>query len=134
MDFVTHNFPEWTWGHINRCRLYLKANIFANITSNDGTFIPDQIRTVKVSIRENKISFPAQGKPSKMDKRFWEYFISSISEKGILHLPLKEWTRDPDQYFQYVWDGDNKIVYKRKRQNWQVFGKKQRNSRWYWKL
>ena len=63
MDFVTHAFPEWMWGHINRCRLYLQANTVADITSTDGTFIPKQIRTVKRRIRENKLSFPTQGTP-----------------------------------------------------------------------
>ena len=90
MDFVTHSFPEWMWGHINRCRLYLHANTFTDITSNDGTCIPKQIRTVKGRIRENKLSFPAQGTPSKTDKHYWEHFIVSISDNGMLHLLLKE--------------------------------------------
>ena len=98
------------WGHINRCRLYLQANTVADITSTDGIFIPKYIRTAKNRIRDNKILFPVQGKPSKTDKQYWEHLISSISDKGFLHLPLKEWIRDPDQQFQYVWNGEDKVV------------------------
>ena len=68
MDFVTHTFPDWMWCHINRCRLYLHTNTITDITFTDRTFITSHIRTVSNRIRDNKILFPAQGKPLKQTK------------------------------------------------------------------
>ena len=124
MDIVTHSLPEWVWGGINRCRLYVEATTLADITTLDGTFIPKDIRFVKRKLRNNKLSFPAQTKPGKKDLHCWDYFLNTIAINGHLHVPLGKWIRCSDQEFKYMLDASNKAVYKQTNRGWHVFGSK----------
>ena len=101
----------------------------ADIVTQDGTFITDRIRTVKGKLRQSNLTFPIQLRPSNDDIDQWQYLMDSISDKGMLHVPLGEWIRSPDQKFSYVINESKRLIYKRKNYGWVVFGKKQSNSR-----
>lgn len=106
------------------CRLFLQSNTFADIMTLDGRRIPRKIYAVKGVIRKNNLLFPKQLRPSATDRAYWRYFIESISEEGMVHLPLGQWLRFPDQQFEYMLDAANDTVYKRQGQLWQLFRKK----------
>ncbi len=106
----------------------------ADIVTQDGTFIPDRIRTVRGKLRQSNLTFPIQLRPSNHDIDQWQYLMDSISDKGMLHVPLGDWIRSPDQKFSYVINESKQLIYKRKNDGWVVFGKKQSNSRRYVKL
>ena len=131
MDIVIKHLPGWLWHSINRCRLFLKATTVADITTMDGTFIPNKIRLLKRELRETTLNFPIQRKPSRKDIVGWQYFIDFISCNGHLHVPLGRWTRKPDQVFPYVLNASTHIVYKRTLNGWSGFGKKSPTSRRY---
>ena len=128
MDEVRHQMPQWTWGGMNRCRLFLKATTIADLTTINGKFIPLEVRQVKGPLRETKLTFPLQRRPGKEDVRQWEYFINSISVNGHIHLPLGRWTRNPDQVFTYLYYHPTEVIYKQTTGGWTVYGG-QRNSK-----
>ena len=134
MDIVVHSFPEWMWGGINRCRLYLEATTVADITTLDGTFVPQDIRLVKRKLRKNKLAFPAQSKPGKKDIHYWTHFMDTIAINGHLHAPLGKWTRSSDQEFQFMLDRYKKAVYKQTSRGWQVFGTRRTSNKRMTKL
>ena len=72
MDYVIHHTPSWMWEGINRCRLYLKSNTLADLTTLDGCRIPRKIYAVKGAIRTNNILFPKQLRPSEVDRAYWK--------------------------------------------------------------
>ena len=134
MDIVHSQIPTWAWAGINRCRLFLQATTVADIVTQDGTFIPDRIRTVRGNMRQSNLLFPIQLRPSNEDIDQWQYLIDSISDQGTLFAPLGKWIRSPDQKFTYMINESKKLIYKRKNKGWIVFGRKQNNSRRYIKL
>ena len=113
MDVVCHRIPNWAWSGINRCRLFLEATTLADITTLDGICIPDNVRSVKGRLRQSKLVFPIQVKPSKADIEQWQYLVDSISSSGRLHVPLGPWIRSSDQLFPYIRNHTNDIVYKK---------------------
>ena len=110
MDYVTQHIPKWAWEGINTCRLYMKATTVADIATIDGRFIPDHIRTVKSPIRDSKIQFPIQCRPTKQDIEQWQYFIDSISHNRRLHIQLGKWIRTPDQHYAYMSNSTQTVV------------------------
>ena len=135
MDMVRKQTPEWTWAGINRCRIFLKATTITDITTIDGTYIPIKVREVQSKIRDSRIRFPLQKRPSKEDMRHWNYFIESLSVQGTLHVPLGNWTRDPDQLFAYFYNPMTDILYKRRQHGWAVYGRRTgKQTRRYVKL
>ena len=134
MDYVLHHTPSWMWEGINRCRLFLQSNTFADLTTLDGCRIPRKIYVVKGAIRKNNILFPKQLRPSEVDRVYWKYLIDSISIDGRLHSPLGHWLRFPDQQFKYMFAMDTNTVYKRQGQRWQIYSKQKANTRRYCKL
>ena len=129
MDVVTATTPQWAWAGINRCRLYLKATTIADITSLDGTVIPERVRKVQSAIRNSTLLFPLQMKPCTTDINTWQYFVDSISFNGRLHIPLGRWLRTPDQIFPYVVEPQTAVLYKKNEKGWQVFGRMSKRSR-----
>ena len=129
MDLAVHSLPHWTWDGINRCRIYLAATTVADISTLDGQFIPADIRRVKRKLRDNKLQFPAQSRPSKQDIEQWNYLLDSISDEGHLHVRLGEWNRLPDQIYNYMANTIDNIVYKRLPTGWLVYGNKRTSSR-----
>ena len=121
MDIVVRSLPQWTWGGINRCRLFVKATTLTDITTRDGKFIPSKIRLVKGPMRNNMVKFPFQTRPGKRDIEHWEYFLDSIACNGHLHVTLGHWTRYPDQVFPFMKHGHDNIVYKHSPQGWSVY-------------
>ena len=134
MDFVTHHIPSRMWGGINRCRLFLQANTFADICTIDGRIVPKKIIRVIKALRLNKLSFPHQQRPSEEDRECWKYLVDSISDDGNLHLPLGAWIRPPDQKFDFMADITNNRVYKRQKSFWTVYQKQNLHSRRYKRL
>ena len=134
MDLVHKRIPKWAWGGINRCRLYLQATMIADIATIDGTYVPLQIREVQDELRENRLLFPCQQKPSKADISQWKYFIDSISENGHLHVLLGQWTRRPDQVFSFMVNDSKDIIYKYTNQWWQVFRRNKATNRRFLKV
>ena len=129
MDIVTHQIPKWAWSGINRCRLFLKATTISDITTFDGKFVPEKIRKLESSLRENSLTFPLQMRPNKKDISHWKYFIDSICCHGHLHLELGSWIRTPDQVFQYCYNEKAQQAYKRVNGKWQLFVRKSHRSR-----
>ena len=60
--------------------------------------------------------------------------MDSISIDGIIHTPLGDWLRFPDQQFGYMLEMDTNTVYKRQGQRWQLYRKQKVNHRRYSKL
>ena len=123
MDYVTQHIPKWAWEGINTCRLYMKATTVTDIATIDGRFIPDHIRNVKSPIRDSKIQFPIQCRPSKQDIEQWQYFVDSISHNRRLHIQLGKWVRTPDQHYDYMSNSTQTVVYKRTQQLWKEIGR-----------
>ncbi len=134
MDIVQTEFPKWMWGGINRCRLFLKATTVTDLATIEGTYIPVDIRAVKETIRETRLLFPIQQKPSKADITYWTYFLDYISDNGHLHMALGTWSRRPDQFFPFMLNQSKEIIYKSNKQGWQVYGKQTRTSRRFVKM
>ena len=134
MDVVQTHFPQWMWGGINRCRLYLRANTITDIVTIGGTYIPLEIREVQEPIRDNRLLFPIQQKPSKSDITYWQHFINYISDNGHLHVSLEEWKRRPDQLFPFMINQSMDIIYKSTKHEWHVYGKQTRTSRRFVKM
>ena len=135
MDIVRKQTPGWTWAGINRCRIFLQATTITDITTIDGTYLPLKVREVQSKIRDSKISFPVQKRPSKEDIRHWNYFIDSLSVQGTLHVQLGNWTRDPDQLFAYFYNPMTDILYKRGTNGWAIYGRRKgKHTRRYVKL
>ena len=114
MDIVQQQIPSWAWGGggINRCRLFLNANTLADLTTLDGTYIPEKVRQVTDKLRNNKLLFPIQIKPPMEDVQKWQFFIDLISHNGHVHVPLGDWIRFPDQDFKFMRDAQNNVVFK----------------------
>ena len=129
MDIVQRQIPDWAWAGINRCRLFLRANTLADLTSLDGTYIPEKVRNVTDKLRHNNLLFPIQTKPPQDDVQKWQFFIDSISHNGHVHVPLGAWTRFPDQDFKFMRDDHNKLVFRRRGQSWEIFQKNKVQSR-----
>ena len=134
MDLATKHIPPWTWGGINRCRLFLRATTVTDLTTLDGTYIPDKIRTVRSRLRDNRLDFPIQARPSTEDIKYWQYLIDYISENGHLHTKLGSWKRFPDQHFPYMYSQDTSVVYKFQKTSWEVFGNPSTTRRRFRKL
>ena len=122
MDFVTHKLPEWMWGPINKCRLYLEATTLTDITSFDGRYIPRQIYLVKDKLRQTTLRFPRTQRPSKTDQKQWQYFIRYITKDTLeLLTPLTAWKRTPYQKYSYVWTPDTNLIYRQQQDKWAVY-------------
>ena len=134
MDIVHHMIPKWAWAGINRCRLFLGATTMADIVSFDGLSVPDDVKLVRKPIRETKLQFPLQQRPSKEDIRQWQYLIDSMAANGKLFVPLGSWIRTPDQVFKYMQEATSRVVYKRLSTGWDVYGTKGTRSRYYIKI
>ena len=101
----------------------------ADLTTVDGTYIPNKIREVKSRLWKTTLHFPCQQKPSKRDIKEWQYFLDLISYNGRLHIPLGEWERKPDQIFPFMVNETSDIIYKHTDKWWIVFGRKKRSSK-----
>ena len=134
MDIAHHSAPDWAWEGINRCRLFLQATTVADITTEEGTYIPKKIRQVKGHLRRSNLLFPVQLRPKKDDIEQWQYLIDLISANGQVFQPLGHWIRHPDQQFPFLMNADRTIVYKRTDKHWQLFGRQTRGSRRYVKM
>ena len=129
MDVVIASLPSWIWAGVNSCWLYLQATTIADITTLDGTFIPDRVRRVHSKVRKQKLVFPMQTRPNKQAREQINYFLDFLSHNGHLHIKLGPWMRQPDQIYQYLYDGAVDVVYKRERNRWKVFGRKRNHCR-----
>ena len=134
MDIVHAQIPRWAWEGINRCRLFLQVNTITDIATVDGTYIPTKIRKVRGKIRDNNIDFPIQTRPAIEDREQWEFLINLLSIEGVLHTPLGEWIRLPDQHFPYLINGDRTVVYKKIQHEWGIFGRQSTSSKRFIKL
>ena len=83
MDVVHHRIPSWAWTGINRCRLFLQANTITDLTTIDGLYIPVKIRNVVERIRDSKLIFPIQQKPSKRDIQQWQFLLTRLQTTDI---------------------------------------------------
>ncbi len=81
MDVVRSHTPDWAWEGINRCRLYLKANTIADISTVDGKYVPAKVRMVQAPLRNSRLKFPLQRKAHRADISQREYFIDSIKPR-----------------------------------------------------
>ena len=87
MDIVHKTVPSWSWGGINRCRLFLQATTVAGISAVDGKYIPLKIREVTNRLRENTLEFVFHHKPSKDDIIQWKFFLDSMANNRHLLCP-----------------------------------------------
>ncbi len=131
MDIVLKQVPAWAWAGINRCRLYLNVTTVADLTTLDGKYIPQSIRSVKTKLRDNKLLFPLQSRPSKQDRVQWKFALDLFSQDGHLYVPLGAWTRQPDQIYPYVINEDDTAIYKKVSNGWRVYCKTTPSSRRY---
>ena len=129
MDVVRDTLPDWTWTGINSCRIFLQATTIADITTLDGTYVPEKIRYVKSALRDQTLVFPHQTRPSKQDRAQWRHFVDCISQNGHLYTSLGPWTRHPDQQFQYLYTPRTYVIYRRDWENWELFGRPHRTTR-----
>ncbi len=134
MDIVHKQIPRWAWEGINRCWLFLQVTTIADIATVDGTYIPVKIRKVRGKIRDNRIDFPIQTRPTRDDIEQWEYLIDLLSHEGVLHRPLGEWVRSPDQDFPLLLNSDRTVVYEKTTQGWHIFGRQSTSSRRFVRL
>ena len=89
MEYVMRYLPERMWNSINLCRLYLQAVTMADITTFDGTVIPKTVCEVQKPYRQSRLKFPVPIRPSKEDRKPWQYFIRHrTNKKLVLHTPL----------------------------------------------
>lgn len=124
MDYVIAKLDSTYWGPINQCRLYLQAITFADITTFDGTEIPNEIYHVRSKLRDSRIQFPRQKRPTKDAIHKWQYFIKYISnDKRQLWTPLGEWEDTPYQIFPYGINKSHDRIYRRQSSFWEEYMK-----------
>ena len=124
MEYVQAHLPEWMWGSINKCRLYLQAVVFSDLTDIHGQTIATAIYQVVGCYRKSRLSFPTQIiEPADTDINNWQYFIRHITKDGkSLNTPLGRWEKNPYQHYPYAMDLQTKLVYKQAGdQSWEVF-------------
>ncbi len=123
MEYVQDHLPEWTWGSINKCRIYLQAVVISDLVDIPGKTISPGVYQVAGRFRHSRLAFPSQATPTDKDIDSWQYFIQHITEEGkTLNTPLGGWIKNPYQKYLYVMDLKTKLVYKQSGEtNWELF-------------
>ncbi len=121
MDYVMRHLPQTMWKSINQCRIFLKAITFSNITSFNGAEIPQEIYQVKGKHRSSRIEFPNRIKPPKKAIERRQYFIRFFTKERKLNTPLGDWGKKPYQLYPHAIDEDHRLLYKRTREQWEVY-------------
>ena len=121
MDYVIHHLPIKMWGAINQCRIFLQAIVFSDITTFDGSEVPQSVYQVKEAYRESRIAFPYQKRPPKKAIACWQYFLNHFTDDQKLYAPLGRWKETPYQNYQYHINEDSTLLYKKNGTQWEVF-------------
>ena len=110
MEYVQENLPEWMWGSINKCRLYLQAVVLSDLADISGQKISTAIYQVVGCYRKRRLAFLTQTEPTDNDINTWQYFIRHITEDGkTLYTPLGDWEKNPYQQYPYAMDLQTKL-------------------------
>ncbi len=113
MEYVQKNLPSWMWSGINMCRLFLKALVFSDLTTSEGTEIPGYIYNVATSEETSWLQFPHQAPPPEEARTHWQYFLRHITGGGDTVLtPLGEWIANPYKKYRTVLDITTRLLYK----------------------
>ena len=89
---------------LNRCRIYLRVNTVADVTTGDGERLSQRAFDRRPFGFRDTYVWPTQGKPSQYDWNIWDHYIRT--ELGHFHTypkPLGPWTLSKDE-FLFGWD------------------------------
>ena len=122
MDHARHQLPNWTWESINVCRLYLQAVALSDITSYDGVWISEKIYNAAEPLRQSRLNFPSQKKPTKSDFHYWQHFLNLfMSKEHRLHTPLGKWYPNPYQQFPDITDLETGDILQTVAESWYIY-------------
>jgi hypothetical protein len=102
MNIATDNFSfsNSDIEKINRCRIYLRAEVLSDITSADGTYITTAAQTCHPSaILQTSTQWPKQPQPGPNHIKTWKRLLASLCSNPQFNLiePLGRWTTTPSQ-------------------------------------
>ena len=122
MDYVKKYLPEDYWGPVNQCRLYMRALTVSDLTTYDGTIIPESVYKLVGPYRESRLSYPIQQRPRKNIRKKWEYFIQHITEasKKVL-IPLGSWIKTPYQYYPFAETIEGTFIFQNVDNIWEIY-------------
>jgi len=104
MDIILHSnqYMHTDKLHLNRCRLYLKAETISDLTNAAGT----HLRSSSYFCMEEGVcnaieKWPYQVRPGPLHRKCWQQFLDTLCVKPTLTLktPLGNWT----QAIKYHW-------------------------------
>ena len=135
MDYVRKHLPEKYWEPINQCRIYLHAVTVSDLTTFEGTTIPEVIYKVQGPYRPSRLKYPVQLRPSKRIRKQWQYFINHITEDTIHILtPMGDWIDTPYQIYPFVVNTEHTFIFKKIESRWEIFYRQYSNRNEYKKL
>jgi len=90
--FQTHRLKKGDLTLLNTCRLYLKVITLSDITSADGTYILQKVKSgTPIQGLTSNLDWPNQGKPTYRSWMLWRQLLSMLEERGKLIQPLGKW-------------------------------------------
>ena len=133
MDYVLQYFPDWMWQGINNCCLFLKAVVFSDLATEDGSRIIPSVYQVQAGDGSSLLDFLLQPIPTAEAIKHWQYFIRHITSDSIeLLKPLGHWIAPPYSKYKYAIDVQTKLVYKTiNQEKWDVFVPKSGSNKKY---
>ena len=113
MALPTATFTPADLQRINRCRLFLQANVLSEISTCDGTQLQKEVWKGQLPVNNySLLLWPRQPRPSAQAWRIWRRFLTQALRPGkytcySTHLPLKQplgdWFSDFQRDRQWQW-------------------------------